>query len=396
MVVRERFDVLCIGGALIGSAIAHALSENPDFGGTVCVIERDTTYDKSSSSRAQNSIREQFSTPPNIKLSQYGMEFFNNFHEHTQVDGYSPALNFVGRGYLFLARDNLKLANMKANQAIQHANGAEVEVLDHDDLVKRYPYMDCSELVGGCLGTMKEGSVDAWALLQGYRQRAIANGVVYKQAEVVSIQREGQRVTSVTLADGGIINVDHVVNSSGPRARKTAQMVGLDVPVEPRSRSSFVFSCRTPLEYHMPLTITPDGVHFRPDQQHYVCGTQPDNDVAIDYDDWELRPDEFENKIWPVLATYVPMFDRIALVSAWGGQYAYNTLDHNAILGPGSEVENFHFANGFSGHGMQQSPGVGRAISELITYGEFRSLDLKPLGYGRVERNEPYLETAVI
>lgn len=380
----------------MGSAIAHALSENPDFDGTVCVIERDTTYDKCSSSRAQNSIREQFSTAPNIKLSQYGMEFFDKFHEHTHVGGHSPALNFVGLGYLFLARDDLKLANMKANQAIQHANGANVEVLDHDDLAKRYPFMDCSELIGGCLGTLKEGTIDAWALLQGFRQRAIANGVVYKQAEVVSIQRDGGRVTSVTLANGEIIDVGHVVNSSGPRARRTAQMVGLDVPVEPRSRSSFVFSCRTPRKHHMPLVITPDGVHFRPDQQHYVCGTQPDDDVAVDYDDWELRPDEFEDKIWPVLASYVPMFDRIAVVSAWGGQYAYNTLDHNAILGPGSEVENFHFANGFSGHGMQQSPGVGRAISELITYGEFRSLDLTPLGYGRVERNEPYLETAVI
>lgn len=393
---NRNFDVVCIGGALVGSAVAHALSENPDFGGTVCVVERDFTYDRCSSSRAQNSIREQFSTPPNIKLSQYGMEFFDNFHEHTQVGGQSPALNFVGRGYLFLAKDNLKLANMKANLAVQHANGAAVQVLDQADLGTRYPFMDCSELIGGCLGTMKEGTVDAWALLQGFRQRAIANGVTYIQDDVVSIQRDGSRVTSVTLASGEELAVGHVVNASGGRAKRTAAMVGLDVPVEPRARSSFIFSCRTPLEHHMPLTITPDGVHYRPDQQHYVAGTQPDDDVAVDYDDWDLRPDEFEEKIWPVLAAYVPMFDRVSVVSAWGGQYAFNTLDHNAILGPGSEVENFHFANGFSGHGMQQSPGVGRAISELITYGEYRSLDLTPLGYGRVERNEPYLETAVI
>lgn len=390
------FDVVCIGGALIGSAIAHALSENPGFGGTVCVVERDSTYDRCSSSRAQNSIREQFSTPPNIKLSQYGMDFFSRFHEHVHVNGESPKLNFVGRGYLFLAKDEAKVATMHANQVVQHANGANVRILDHDELEKEFPFMDCTDLIGASLGTMKEGTIDAWALLQGYRQRAVANGVKYLEGEVISIRTSHGRVQSITLSTGQTIAVGHVVNSSGTRAKRTAAMVGLDIPVEPRSRSSFVFSCRTPLLDHMPLTITPDGVHFRPDQQHYVCGTQPDDDVAVDYDDWDLRESEFDYKIWPVLAKYVPMFDRVKVVTAWGGQYAFNTLDHNAILGPGSEIENFHFANGFSGHGMQQSPGVGRAVSELITYGEFRTLDLTALSYLRVERNEPYLETAVI
>lgn len=393
---EDGFDVVCVGGALVGSSIAFALSENPDFDGTVCVIERDNTYDRCSSSRSQNSIREQFSTPVNIRLSQYAMEFFNEFHERVQVNGEAPKLNFVPRGYLFVASQEDKLAAMRENLVVQHAHGAEVQVLDGDELARRYPFMDCSDLVGGCLGTMKEGTIDGWSLLQGYRQRAVANNVTYIDGEVVSIQREANRVTSVTLASGRVIRAGHVVNTSGPRAKLTAQMVGLDIPVEPRARTSFIFGCRTPIEQHMPLIILPEGIHVRPDQTHFVCGTQPDIDNAVAYDDWEARTAEFEDKIWPVLARRIPQFDRVSIVTSWGGQYAYNTLDHNAILGPGSEIENFHFANGFSGHGLQQSPGVGRAISELITYGQFRTLDLTPLRYDRVERNEPYLETAII
>ena len=106
--------------------------------------------------------------------------------------------------------------------------------------------------------------------------------------------------------------------------------------------------------------------------------------------------DQFEEQIWPTVAKYVPAFDRISKVTSWGGQYAFNTLDHNLIIGPSSEVPNFLFANGFSGHGLQQSAAVGRAINELVTYGEYRSLDLSPLGYGRIERNEPFVEYAVI
>ena len=127
-----------------------------------------------------------------------------------------------------------------------------------------------------------------------------------------------------------------------------------------------------------------------------MTGTAPILDRAVDYDDLDIRHDEFEDQIWPAVAEYVPAFDRISVVTSWGGQYAFNTLDHNLIIGSGVEVANFYFANGFSGHGMQQSPAVGRGISELITYGEYRTLDMSALGYERVLADEPFLESAVI
>lgn len=396
--LARSYDVVCVGGALMGSSSAYFLSENPDFDGTILVVESDPTYDKCSTSRAQNSIREQFSNPLNIRICQYGMDFIDNFDENVQVDGHTPAINFRGTGYLFIAGDDEHYATLESQIEVQHAEGADTRMLTPGEVAEQYPYLDVSNIAGARAGSLREGSFDGWALLQGYRQRAIANGVTYVKDTVVDIEVDtaARRATSVKLASGSSVACGHVVNGAGGRAQVVAEMIGLSVPVEPRARTSFVFDCRSPIEHNVPLTIFPEGVHFRREQSHYMTGTAPIDDRAIAYDDWDIRPDEFEELIWPVLATYVPVFDRVTVVTSWGGQYAYNTLDHNLIIGAPEQVENFYFANGFSGHGMQQSPAVGRGVSELITHGEFRTIDLSRLGYDRIARNEPFLESAVI
>lgn len=392
----DTYDVVCIGGAAIGSAVAYALTENPDFDGTVAVIEADPSYEFAQTSRAQNSIREQFSQPVNIKISQYGLDFLDNFHERTAVNGESPELNYRGTGYLFLADNHDALAVFAEQQQAQNAEGAMSRMLTPAQVQAEFPYLDVSQIVGARMGSMREGSFDGWALFQGYRRRAVHNGATYITDRVVDLTVTAGRVSHVVCESGRRLGAGWVVNAAGSRAALIAEMVGLALPVEPRARTSFVFDCRTPIEHNVPLTITPEGVHFRREQQHYMCGAVPEDDHAVDYDDCNVRPDEFDEQVWPALAKYVPAFDRISQVASWGGQYAYNTLDHNLIIGTAPEPANFVFANGFSGHGLQQSPATGRAVSELIIYGEYRTLDLTQLGYDRVLRNEPFYESLVI
>ena len=394
--MTDCYDVVCIGGASTGSAVAYFLTENPDFDGTVAVIEADPGYDKCSTSRAQNSIREQFSQPINIKISQYGLDFIDNFHENTQVNGQSPELNYRGTGYLFLARDDDHLRSLERQMHVQHAEGAMTRMLTPGEVADSFPYMNVETIAGARLGSMREGSFDGWAFFQGFRQRAISNGATFITDRVVDVDVSHGRATEVALASGRRVSGGHFVNTAGTRARLIADMVGVPLPVEPRARTSFVFDCRTALDANVPLTITPEGVHFRREQHHYMTGGVPEDDVAIDYDDWDTRHDEFEEQIWPTLAKYVPAFDAIAKVAAWGGQYAYNTLDHNLIVGPHPDCTNLIFANGFSGHGLQQGPAVGRGVAELITYDEFHTLDLTELSYERVIRNEPFVEDVVI
>lgn len=394
--VAAHYDVVCIGGAMTGTSAAYFLSENPDFDGSILVVEPDWTYDFANTTRAHNSIRSQFTNDVNVALSRFGMDFMNEFHERVQVDGESPELNFRGTGYLFIADTEAMYSQLESESVDQLARGAEVEMLRPAQIAERFPYLDADRLVGARLGGLCEGSFDGWALFQGLRRRAIHNGVTYAKDRVVGLDHTDDRVTGVRLESGRSIGCAFAINSAGCRANQIAAMVGLDLPVEPRARTSFVFACWTPIEHHVPLTITPDGVHFHREQQHFMCGAVPRDDVAIAPDDFDVRHEEFEDLIWPTLATYVPQFDRIGVIASWGGQYDFNTMDHNLVIGAGSRFPNFLFANGFSGHGLQQGPAVGRGLAELITYGNFRSIDLTPLGYGRIERNEPILESAII
>jgi glycine/D-amino acid oxidase-like deaminating enzyme len=174
-------------------------------------------------------------------------------------------------------------------------------------------------------------------------------------------------------------------------------MAGLAIPVEPRKRTTFVFDCATPIAGAMPNVIDITGCFVRPESAtHFLAGQPPEPDPAVAVDDFAPDIEDFEARLWPRLAHRIPQFEAIKLRNLWAGHYAYNTLDHNAVVGRHTQVANFYFANGFSGHGLQQSPAVGRALSELIVHGAYRTLDLSPLAYARIERGEPFLETAVI
>ena len=388
--------MVCVGGAAIGSSVAYFLGENPDFDGTVLVVEPDPTYVDAQSTRAGNSIREQFSSPVNIRISQFGMDFIAEFRERAEVNGDCPLINFRGTGYLFLAATDHQLDELRLDREVQVAHDADVRLLTVEQIAAEFPYLDATGLVGAWMGNPREGSFDGWALLQGFRRRAQHRGVTYVRDRVVDLQQRAGRVTAVVLESGRRVHCGQVVNAAGTRAAAIARMAGLHLPVEPRARTTFVFACRTPIDSNVPLTVTPEGVHFRREQQQYVTGTVPLDDRAVDPGDLDPRNEEFEELIWPVLARYVPQFDHVKVVASWGGQYAYNTLDHNLVIGASADVPNFYFANGFSGHGLQQAPAVGRAISELITYGEFRTIDMRDLAYDRVLRNEPLLERLVI
>jgi len=274
--------------------------------------------------------------------------------------------------------------------------GADVVLLSPAEAQARFPYLNVDDLAGCSLGTSGEGILDAYSLLMGFRQRARHNGVHYCSDRAVGLELEGDRVRRVNLASGRGVTCTDVVNAAGTRARSIATLAGLDIPVEPRRRSVFLFDCRAPIQSTMPLTIDTTGVHVRDEPPFYIAGGVPRPDNAVDPDDFAVMRDEFQTHVWPAIAHRIPQFDEVGVKQSWAGHYAYNTLDQNAIVGRSAAVQNFIFANGFSGHGLQQSAGIGRAVGELITYSEYRSIDLTELGHDRITRGEPFVETAII
>lgn len=402
--MKDRYDVVIVGGAVIGSAVAYFLTANPDFNGSVLVVERDPTYRFASTSLSSSSIRVQFSNPVNVKISQFGSRFIRDFAQAMQVTGEAaPDLHFREGGYLFLAATADQVRTLRENHAVQRACGADVVLWEPDELARAFPHLRVDDIVLASYGRSGEGWFSNTGLMNGFKAKARELGADYVTDEVVVIGRDGARVTSVMLKSGAMIEAGTIVNASGPRAALTARMAGLDVPVEPRKRTLFVFDCAdtpegraTVNQGRLPLMIDPSGVFCRPEGRFFLSGAPPLQDPAVDWDDFEPRYEEFEDLIWPALAERSPAFEAIKVVNQWAGHYDFNVLDHNLIVGAHPEVRNFIFANGFSGHGLQQGPAAGRGVSELIAYGGFRTLDLSEVGYERVVANRPFLEKAVI
>ena len=395
---NTSYDVVIIGGAIMGSSTAWFLTDNADFNGSVLVVERDTSYQNSSTAHTNSCMRQQFSTKLNVQISQFAADFVKNLPERIG-DERVPAQVIQNYGYMYLADNDDFAKVLRENQKVQLAAGAETQLLGPEEIKERYPFYAVDDIVAGSINLKDEGYWDGGTVFDWWRRSAKDRGVEYVSNEVVAITKNeaGTLVESVTLASGEVIACGQVVNASGPRAARTAQMAGLDIPVEPRKRFTWIFSALQPLDRELPLTIDPSGVHFRQDgPKTFLAGCPADPDPAVDYDDFHMDHGRWENHVWPIIANRIPQFEAIKVVTEWAGHYAYNTFDQNAIMGPHSEVSNFIFLNGFSGHGLQQSPAMGRGTAEWLTYGAYRSLDLTPYNYARIPQKRPIIEKAII
>jgi FAD-dependent oxidoreductase domain-containing protein 1 len=391
--MTEHYDVIIVGGAAIGSAAAYFLSRSTDFDGRVLVVEKDPGYALCSTTLSAASIRQQFSTPVNIRISQFGAAFLKSLPEQF---GPEADVGLRERGYLMLA----SVAGepiLKANYETQMDHGADTAWLSTDEISARYPWLSTQDISAGSLGLSNEGWFDSNTLLQTLKTQAIAAGADYLHGNVTALSMVDGKVGGVKLEDGRQFKCGYLVNAAGPNASNIATMVGLELPVEPRKRIVYVIDCREKEAItNCPLVIDTSGVWVRPEGEYFITGMSPPADMDPMCTDFDVTYNIFEDIIWPTLAERIPTFEAIKVVNAWAGHYAYNTLDQNAIVGPHSDVSNFYFANGFSGHGLQQSPAVGRGIAELITSGHYTTLDLSDLAYERIPENRPLMEANVI
>jgi len=386
--------VAIIGGGVMGSALAYFLTADPAFDGSVTILERDTSYAQASSSLSASSVRCQFSTEINVRIGLAAIGFLRAAPERLSLDEARADIGLCESGYLFLATETGAPA-LARHHALQIACGADVRLLDSRALAARFPWLDAKGVTRASLGLSGEGWFDGPALHMAFQRKARAQGARRLRGEAAGIDTAQGRVREVVLADGSRVPCDLVVNAAGPWAARVAGWFGIDLPVRARRRTVFVVSCPTQLT-NLPLVIEPNGVWFRPEGRYFLCGVSPD--AANDPDNAPLEPQhrEFDDIIWPALAARVPAFEALRVERAWAGYYEYNTFDQNGIVGPAPGRDDVLFANGFSGHGIQQSPVVGRALAEWITTGAYRTLDLSPLGFERIVQGKPLLEENVV
>jgi glycine/D-amino acid oxidase-like deaminating enzyme len=385
----DRADVIIAGGGAVGAATAYFLAIQPDFSGSVVVIEPDPTYTYAASTRSAGSIRQQFSTPLNIAMSAFGIQFLR------ACRGELVDVNLVESTYLYLASADGH-ADLRRNVELQRRHGVDTRLHDAAGLATRYPWINPADISAAADTASGEGWFDGYALLRALRLASERRGVRYVRGAVQTLVMGGaDRVEGVRLASGETLRCRWLVNASGTRSRSIAAEAGVDLPVFPRKRSVFVFSSPA-APVNCPMVIDPSGLWFRPERDRFICGVVPAADPDVAPDDFEVEHQLFDDIAWPALAHRVPAFESVRVTSAWAGQYDYNVFDQNAFLGACETVPNLILASGFSGHGLQHSPAVGRALAEFITYGEYRTIDVSALSYARYERGQPLREHNVI
>jgi glycine/D-amino acid oxidase-like deaminating enzyme len=387
---QKAYDILIVGGGVIGSSIAYHLL-NDGLDGTVAVLEKDPSYEFASTPRSMGGVRQQFSTEINIRIGLYGIEAIERFDDEMAVDGERAHAYYYPRGYLFLADEN-NWETLQKQYRLQRSLGVDVDLLTPEEVKDMLPHMNVEGLLGASFGR-RAGYLDAYGLLRGYQQKAKFLGAHYIQAEVVEILRQKDRVHGVRTLKGDVLEGASVVIAAGPWAAEVGAMAGVELPVEPTPQMVFCFDPAEKFEYALPFTFHPHGQWFRHESGKQVVTGKDRNDTPGFRFDWDRQ--YFEAELWPRLAHLVPSFERLKLMRGWGGLYAVNKLDHNALLGAYPGINGLYVAGGFSGHGLMQSPAVGKGMSELIRTGRYETIDLSPLGLDRIFTQRRVLEEAV-
>ncbi|MBG9447568.1 NAD(P)/FAD-dependent oxidoreductase [Cytobacillus firmus] len=387
--MSSHADIIIIGGGVIGSSIAYNLL-NDGYTGKIVVFEKDGLYEFASTPRSAGGFRQLYTTVINMQLSKYSLQIYKDFSQNMSIDGEAAEIDFKQRGYLFLATDQM-MSRFEKHLKLQNQNGIHSQLVEGEGLLNIIPELNIDDIAGG-LYCSESGYLDPYSVMLGYVKYAKKLGAEYIYDEVDSLITETGKVKGIKLADGREYHAPVVVNCAGAWASILGDKAGLPLPVVPLPRQIFQFDIKEPLKNYLPLTMDPTGVYFRHEGEKFISGYAEEIEPGINF---KWRRSAFEEHIWPVLANRIKNFEHAKIESGWSGLYDFNTEDHNAILGEYPTMKGYYVAFGFSGHGMQQAPAVGKCLSELIRTGNYETLDLSPLRVERFAEKDLIIEDAI-
>jgi glycine/D-amino acid oxidase-like deaminating enzyme len=391
MTSERTYDVVITGGGIMGSATAYYLSCMAS-GLKVAVVERDPTYARASTTLSMSNVRIQFSLKENILISRYAFQVLETFEEEMAVEDRRPRIYFHRDGNLFLVGEQNLQAARRAYD-LQLSLGCRVQWWSPEQVRERYPLYETSGMVGATFGA-DDGHFDAYAALMAYRAKARSQGVDYLTGEVARIRAAAGRVEGAELASGDILAAGCLVNCGGAWAAQIAATAGVALPVIPVKRQVFAFEPAVKPDGPLPLTVLLSGLYFRTETGGLILLGKSMEDDPVGFN-FACDDQRFMEILWPELAAFVPAWDRLKLVRGWAGLYDVNTLDQNAIIGEWPEIRGLYLATGFSGHGLQQGPAVGRYLAELVS-GQPVSLDLSIFSPRRVLEKKPLSEVGIV
>src|SRR6266850_1955209 len=386
--MTETADVVIIGSGIVGSSVAYHLAEQGCT--NVLVIEREAHQGKGSTGKSMGGVRAQFSTPVNIQMSRYSIDFFSHFEE---VVGH-PA-DYRPHGYLFCATSESHLEYLKTNRQKQLALGVRnVELVSREDIAAILPQLRVDDIIGGTY-CPTDGFVDPHSVMMGFMLKAREQGVrLWLDTRVTGIEVDNGRVTGVSTTRG-FVSTPVVVNAAGAWAAEVALMAGAELPVEPLRRQLVPTEPFDGLPKRFPMVIDMStGFHFRREGKGILLAWNDPEETPGFKTDFDAS---FVEKILTRAASRVPCLADAAVNPrrAWAGLYEM-TPDHHAIIGSSPNVAGLFFVNGFSGHGVMHSPASGRITADLILQGNSDLIDVAKLSVERFKERKLLEETAVL
>lgn len=387
----DVFDVIIIGGGIVGSCTAyHLLDQNPEL--KVAVVEPDPAYEYASALRSSGGCRVQFTRPENILMSLYSIDFIKNIKERLDLKKHEVNVDWVEGGYLFLVPPEA-VDILTRNVEKQRALGCTVELLSPAQLKEKYPSMYVDDLGAGAL-TPYDGWCDPYGLLWAFRHKAVELGATYIPQRFESAEYTEEQVSSVTLDNGQRLSAKHFVNAGGAWSGEIASKFEMHLPITPMKRYEHYFTPAEPIE-HLPYVKDLARLAFRSEGPGFSGGLV-DGQARRGFN-FDVDHDYWQNVVWPAVAYRFPVLEVAKCHRTWSGLYEQNELDGNPVIGAwNNKLKNLYTVAGFSGHGMMHAPAAGRGIAELINYGKFTTIDLTNLGYERVESNQPYAEEGIL
>jgi sarcosine oxidase subunit beta len=373
--MEETADVVIIGGGIIGLSIAYYLALKK--AGKIFLFEKGQ-LGEGSTSRCVGGIRTQFSTEINIRFSLESLKTFEQFKEEFGVD---PEFRRIG--YLFLATTEWEMAVFKENIKLQKRFDIPVEFLNSDEIGSRWPYLRIEDILGGTFCAW-DGYAGPNEILSGFANGAKRAGVkIHEGMEVIGISTAKGKIQSVKTKNEEI-STPVVVNAGGPYAASIGEMMDVKIPVKPLRRQIFITTPFHLTDHPVPLTIDfHRGWYFREEGDGLLLSGPLDLEPSFNLNtEYEAMAEASENAMYRI-----PVLEKARIARGWAGLYEISP-DHHAILGRVPGVEGFILANGFSGHGFQHSPTVGKVISELIVDGDAATIDITSLSIERFERGE--------
>lgn len=364
-------DAVVIGAGVIGASCAYHLVQR---GLRVVVLDRAAAPGAGSTGRATGGFRAQYATAINIRLSLLSRGKLRGFVEDTGVD---PGFRQVG--YLWLATGAAALAELRAAQQLQQAEGVtDATMVAHDEIAAINPHIALDGVLGGAW-CPSDGVMRPTEILRGYLEATARRGATLRWDEpATAIERAGDGRITAVVTPRGRYPAAIVIDAAGPWAAPVAALAGVELPVAPLRRQVAVTEPTAALPASFPMTIWDDGFHLRVRDDRVLLLRPTPGDPA---DSWSTAVEPaWLDAIAAVAPVRVPALRGVALdrARAWAGLYEMSP-DHHAILGWAPGCANLLLVNGSSGHGVMHAPALGALAAEIVEHGAARSLDVHAL-----------------